>query len=416
MVHSRALLIFLLFTCLVLPIPNSRTPILQKSMIPEDASVPLLWNRTYGGVEYDSGQDIIAVSSGGFAVTGITNHPDGHVLLLRTNADGECLWNRTYNVGIQGNSLIEVSSGGFAIATSDGWLIRADAYGDVIWNRTYAEEADDVQFSSMIETRAGDFAIIGYEPGQNYDLSFWLVDATGNLLNSRIFTGPGDNMDGSWGIDKGYDIIEHSTGGFVISASLDGQMALVRLDVLGNHLWRRILSDTYNGYATSLAETDHGELLVAGVVAGEGRVLRTDSQGAIIWQNSYGSIDYDLHMVIKHNEGFALAGTKNESLWISRVQNNGTVLWDRTLSSDYQISIAHSIIGYGETNLVITGSVTSLLSGELQTQVWIVAVSDTLMSTGNYIPSLISLVALVFISAYITIYETQRKKRLRLLS
>ena len=201
----------LLSTCLVLPVGVSGPVFNQQVLDLGEQSVPLLWNRTYGGLEYDSGQDIISVSEGGFAVTGITDYPDGHVLLLRTDEDGQHLWNRTYDVDAQGNSLIESSSGGFVIATSDGWLIRTNANGDVVWNFTYANEVDDIHFSSLIETHAGDFAIIGYQPGQNYDLAFWLVDSVGTLLNWRTFSGPGDNMEGSWGIDKGYDIIEHST-------------------------------------------------------------------------------------------------------------------------------------------------------------------------------------------------------------
>lgn len=413
MIYSRALFILLLSTCMILPGPIQNTQFDEKNLIVENELTPLLWNRTYGGEENDSGYDIIAVSGGGFAVTGITDHPEGCVWLLRTDSEGNSLWNQTYDVGTQGISLIEVDSGGFAIATADGWLIRTDTDGAVLWNRTYTNEVEDIHFSTLLETRAGDFAIIGYQPGQNYDLSFWLIDSSGDIINWRTFSGPRDLMDGTWGIDRGYDIIEHSTGGFAISASLDGKMALVRLDVSGNHLWRRIFSAEYSGYGTSLVEVSQGSMLLAGVVNGDAQVIKTDSNGDVIWQERYGAVDEDVHMVLRNDESFALAGTRNDSMWITRIAANGTKIWEQRLSMTDQVSMAHSIIDVSENSLVITGSITSNAPDGPQTQLLIVAFSDVLVYRESSLPTLLSVAAIGLIFTNIAILETLRRRRSR---
>ena len=105
------------------------------------------------------------------------------------------LWSQTYG-GEHGNvvytfdiaySLVETSDGGYALAgytrnanvgVSEGWLVKTDANGDVVWNLTYGEGG----FRSLVKTADGGFALagsIGSFSAGNYD--FWLVktDAQG---------------------------------------------------------------------------------------------------------------------------------------------------------------------------------------------------------------------------------------------
>jgi len=105
------------------------------------------------------------------------------------------MWSRTYG-GEHGNvvytfdiaySLVETSDGGYALAgytrnanvgVSEGWLVKTDANGNVVWNLTYGEG----RFRSLVRTADGGFALagsIGSSSAGNYD--FWLVktDAQG---------------------------------------------------------------------------------------------------------------------------------------------------------------------------------------------------------------------------------------------
>ena len=74
--------------------------------------------------------------------------------LVKTDADGNYLWNMTYGGGSddRGMGLIECSTGGLALATYrigsgwDGWLIRTNDTGDVEWSQTYLTGFGDDRF------------------------------------------------------------------------------------------------------------------------------------------------------------------------------------------------------------------------------------------------------------------------------
>ncbi|WGM89108.1 MAG: hypothetical protein NUK63_09360 [Candidatus Bathyarchaeum tardum] len=101
------------------------------------------WINSYGGNSYDMAYSLVSTSDGGYALVGYTESfgaggPD--FLLVKTDSKGSMLWNRTYG-GSEWDvaySLVETSDGGFMIAgytksfgveNSDLWLVKTDANG-----------------------------------------------------------------------------------------------------------------------------------------------------------------------------------------------------------------------------------------------------------------------------------------------
>ncbi|MDD4652876.1 MAG: hypothetical protein PHQ34_11665 [Methanothrix sp.] len=114
-----------------------------------------VWNRTFGGKDDDFGKDIQPTKDGGFVITGTTYsfadkvlNPErwGDIWLIRTNASGNELWNRTF-AGVSwddGYSVREASDGGFILAGStianggEAWIIlKTDGQGNEEWRKTY---------------------------------------------------------------------------------------------------------------------------------------------------------------------------------------------------------------------------------------------------------------------------------------
>lgn len=186
-----------------------------------------IWNHTYGGVFNDFGRDVIEVNAGGFALVGFTQSygaGDYDVYLIRTEANGNLLWSRTYGGSSFENSgaLIEVSTGGFAIigttrssghGSNDMFLVRTDASGNMLWNKTYGG-LDDEGGYSLIEVSTGGFALVGYSESFGAgDADFWVVrtDVDGNVLWNQTF--------GGVNYDLARSIVEVSTGGFVVTGT-----------------------------------------------------------------------------------------------------------------------------------------------------------------------------------------------------
>jgi hypothetical protein len=114
-----------------------------------DAVGNMLWNRTYGLDErrlIGTTFSLVATFDGGYAIAGSTTAFDflGDFLLVKTDAVGNMLWNRTYGENLTANeacSLIQTSDGGYAICgrissssslwVDSLWLVKADELGVV---------------------------------------------------------------------------------------------------------------------------------------------------------------------------------------------------------------------------------------------------------------------------------------------
>jgi len=133
------------------------------------------WTRTYGGSSYDWGQSVQQTSDGGFVVAGYTSSfgAGGYdAYLIRTDANGDTLWTRTYGGSGHdyGYSVQQTADSGFVVAgytysfgagSRDVYLIRTDATGDTLWTRTYGGEDEDIG-RSVQQTSDGGFVVAGY--------------------------------------------------------------------------------------------------------------------------------------------------------------------------------------------------------------------------------------------------------------
>jgi len=144
---------------------------LQWCLAKTDAEGSLLWNKTYDGTIAGS---LIETSDGGYALAGQALELDLSsygACLIKTDANGSMLWNKTYG-GTSDDvaySLVETSDGGYALAgytpsfgagAFDSYLVKTDANGNMLWNRTYGGLWFDLSYS-LVETSDGGYALAG---------------------------------------------------------------------------------------------------------------------------------------------------------------------------------------------------------------------------------------------------------------
>ena len=134
------------------------------------------WNQTYGGREDTESRSLVKTSDGGYAIAGIIKDSFGHYdfWLVKTDGSGNMRWNQTYGgAGREtAHSLVVTSDGGYALAgvTSggignqsyiDALMVKTDADGNKIWNQIYGGTGDQYIFS-LVETSDGTFALAGF--------------------------------------------------------------------------------------------------------------------------------------------------------------------------------------------------------------------------------------------------------------
>jgi len=190
-----------------------------------DATGNLEWEHAFGGSDFDSGEDIIELSDGGYAVVVRSASTDGDVIghhgveynhdawVFTISLSGELIWSKCfggsdneYGFGIiqdADNNLI-IAGGSYSLSgdvtenkgNSDVWVFKINTDGELIWSETYG--GSDIDQGNKIveanncyyivgETSSSDFDVFGNHGSQDG----WLLklDASGNFLMQKCFGG-----------------------------------------------------------------------------------------------------------------------------------------------------------------------------------------------------------------------------------
>ena len=161
---------------------------------------------TLGGSKNESAQSIVATLDGGYAVLGFTQSMDGDVLsktdnsydfwLLKFDVNGEQEWQKVYG-GIdddRGQDVITTTDGGYAITgsskSSDGdvsenaglndfWVVKINDLGIIEWETSLGHSGTDKCFS-ILQTQDNGFLVSGV-----IDISSLELDGCGSSSANR---------------------------------------------------------------------------------------------------------------------------------------------------------------------------------------------------------------------------------------
>jgi hypothetical protein len=272
-------------------------------LIKTDASGDTLWTRTYGGTDGDGGYSVQQTSDGGYIVAGITVSigAGGDVYLIKTDASGDTLWTRTYG-GTNydhGYSVQQTADGGYIVAgltrsfgagDVDVYLIKTNAQGDTLWTRTYGGTNDDYGYSVQ-QTADGGYIVAGstrsFGVGIPDSANFYLIktDASGDTLWARTYGDTGD--------DDGHSVRQTLDGGYIIAgfATFLGagvqDVYLIKTNASGDTLWTRHHGGTNYDVGNSVQQTSDGGYIIAGQTWSFGAgysdvyLVKTDSLGNV---------------------------------------------------------------------------------------------------------------------------------------
>jgi len=317
-----------------------------------------IWDKTYGGDGFDTFRAVTLVADGGLAVAG-RRAPDGSsypdLWLVSMDSEGNPLWDSSFGGdkadGAYGMTILP--DGGFALAGrtessqddqmdyGGAWLVRTDSQGSLLWDKTYGGGA----FGAVAALSDGGFALGGgKKPNSMQANQFWLVrtDAGGNELWNKTYGG--NDYDSSSALAALPD------GGFVLAGATESKGAgmtdswLVRTDDQGNLLWDKTYGGAKFDRSWALARLPDGGFALAGATMSKGSggrdfwLVRTDSEGNLLWDKTYGGIHSDVAMSVSElpDGGFLLAGwtgvegVDSFDLWLVRTDGDGNALWGGT--------------------------------------------------------------------------------------
>jgi len=150
-------------------------------MIRTDHEGNEIWNRTFGGPGYECGISTQRTKDRGYIITGRTHSygsEEGDLWLIKTDHEGNEMWNRTFGGGGYdvGRSVQETGDGGYVVVgettsygsgSQDIWILKTDAAGNEQWNKTFGGAYYDA-CSSVLETKDGGYIIAGHTESFGY--------------------------------------------------------------------------------------------------------------------------------------------------------------------------------------------------------------------------------------------------------
>jgi hypothetical protein len=270
-----------------------------------DRSDSLVWSRWFGGVMDENVQGMTQLSDGGFLVFGETESFGRGAWVVRTDAEGRELWNRTYGGKMSViNAAIEMKGGEYALAgTSDAfsgkgqgaWLVMLGPEGTELWNRTFGGEVWDCAYS-LAEYPKGGLVLAGVrmttDTGKLQEGLLVRTDSDGSTIWEKTFGGSGTDEIRSV-VATRQDEIVFTGSSFSPGLTID-DFWVVKTDADGNELWNRKLAGKgiERGMAIALGPDD--TFLVGEAVASqewEIHLLTLDDNGGVLSDKTYTGID-----------------------------------------------------------------------------------------------------------------------------
>jgi len=308
-----------------------------------------VWNKTYGGVDFDT------CSSADKTID------DGFILLGRT--------------------------GSYGSGSMDVWLVKTDSDGDELWNKTFG--GFDFDMGNLVkQTNDNGYIIIGGTKSFGSGLEdLWLIktDVNGVELWNKTF--------GGTGYDYGYSVQQTNDGGFIIAGFTDSYGAgysdvwLIKTDVNGVELWNKTYGGDDDDFAYCVQQTtDDGYILVGrtwsyGSGLNDAWLIKTDSNGNIKWTKTYGgkSYDYGYCVVQTSDEGYVIAGGTqsyvvgpNADAWLIKTDSDGDELWNKTFGG-YGHDKSYAVQYISDDEYIIAGGDDSYGNNH---DAWLIKVSD----------------------------------------
>jgi len=304
------------------------------------------WEKTFGGIGSDLGYSVLQTTDGGYIVAGTTDsfgvgHKDAW--LIKIDSNGKIQWDKTFGGeewDEQGFSVNQTADGGFIIAgyTSsfgagygDCYLIKTDINGNLQWEKTFGGIHWDYAYS-VYQTTDGGYILAG-------------DSITDNILPSTL-----DN--------KGTKMVW-----------------LIKTDSNGNKQWDKKFGEGLEQGGRSVKQTVDGGYIVCGFLqtgTSENSVwlIKTDSEGNKQWDKKYGGEDWDEGQSVQQTTdgGYIITGSTQSfgagkcDVWVIKTDSNGNIQWDKTFGGG-SYDAGYSVRQTSDGGYIVTGNTRSFGSG-----------------------------------------------------
>jgi len=386
----------------------------QKAKVHSRTVPDTAWTKTIheGGLE--ACYSVQQTSDGGYIMAGRTNtHGAGDMdaWLIKTDANGDTLWSKTYGDYYvdETYAVKQTSDGGYILCgtstqfgwSGEGWLVKTDANGNIIWNHGYhpeqSSQGDWDYLYDVQETSDGGFIAVGFGPVPNYMWQGWMikVNSNGNIVWNQTC---GDEY---W--ERLLKVEPSGNGNFIAVGDKHVGYNNDSLFVLngwivnfngsnGDTLWTKHYGGPLGDQFRSVKPISDGGFVFTGerklseVEGYLGWLVKTDNNGNIIWNNTYGN--GGLNEVVEAPDGnFVVGGetvadaNSGYAGWLMKMDVNGEMIWNKIIDDSRYDDMAMALNKTSDGGYIIGGRTNS---GMDFSDLWLVKINPELQSLTSF--------------------------------
>jgi hypothetical protein len=340
--------------------------------------------------------DFIKTNDGGFLFTGslvkdiISFESDEDALLIKTDKDGNELWNKTFDVYKSDGfvSMQEVNDGfvmlghsGMTSSTfdeADILLMKTDIQGNQKWIKGYGTSKMD--YGKKLLVLANEELLFGGQASYTFSTSDRVIiktDKNGSLGNTLPFPlSPASDIKKLQGssinrIERIGKAIINSDANVIIGSNIlqtnEGNTYpyISNYTLQGNMLWQKQLSNS-NGTVKNVKPTKDGNYiaiteLTSEFFGTEFNVIKIQPNGDSIWRKSIGISGSLKDVIATEDGGYLVTGTidisfVNYEVLLIKLDADGNYMWDKKIGFTGKWEGARSIIETPEHDFVLAGN------------------------------------------------------------
>ncbi|MBK7853901.1 MAG: T9SS type A sorting domain-containing protein [Bacteroidetes bacterium] len=271
--------------------------------------------------------------------------------------------------------------------TNDYWIIKTNSFGTILWQNTIGGSRNDLLRSIQQTSDHGyilggisNSNISGDKTENNIDTSYlitydyWIVktDSNGNILWQNTIGGNAQDMLRS--------IQQTTDGGYILSgesySNISGDKTesmnggpdywIVKTDSIGNILWQNTIGGSVSDLEPSIQQTKDGGYILNGHSSSDSSgdktensngaadcwILKLDTAGGILWQNTIGGSFTEMRFSVQQTKdnGYILAGSSYSNISGDKTENcfGGLDYWVIKIDTNGNLQWQNTIGGYGD--------------------------------------------------------------------
>ena len=297
-----------------------------------DTKGALLGAKAMGDTGNDTGRVVRRTQDGGYVMLGeFMMGSNRQLWAVKMDARGNEEWSRFYGYSTRyefAADIVEIPGVGYLLAgttaftdllginpSQDVFLVRTILNGDVLWaDRKGYDDSFEAAAAAVQVTSDGGVVFVGRTSQFDINYDTWLVKVAGDgqTLWHRHF--------GTAALDVPASVRVTADGGFIIAGTIwierDRKIYLLKTDAQGIQQWSRTLGGAGSSCDAMELTRDGGFILAGsttsrGAGAADGYLVKTDAQGNVLWENTFGSTGDDHFYAVQATSdgGYVMTGS-----------------------------------------------------------------------------------------------------------